>query len=77
MPRPANTRPKSYGRQAGDQTIKSLSLDDLVVKHVQAEAQRRGLSFSRLVNDILKGEIIIAPPAKKSKSAKPPRTGPG
>jgi len=74
MPRPANTRPKSYGRQARDQTIKSLSLDDLVVKHVQEEAKRRGLSFSRLVNDILKGEITIAAPAKKKPSEKPPRS---
>lgn len=49
--------PKSYGRQSSDKTIKSVSLDKRIADLVEQEAQRRGMSFSALVNAILNGDV--------------------
>lgn len=59
MPRPRTSKNKPYGRQAKGKTIKSLSLDDAVVEQVQREADKRGISFSELVNGIIKGTIKL------------------
>ena len=59
MPRPRTSQNKPYGRQAKGKTIKSLSLDDAVVARAQEEADKRGISFSELVNGIIKGTIKL------------------
>lgn len=59
MPRPRSKSAKPYGRQKKGRTIKSVSLDDDVVKRAQEEADKRGMSFSELVNGILSGTIKL------------------
>ena len=60
MPRPRSKSAKPYGRQKKGRTIKSVSLDDDVVKRAQQEADKRGISFSELVNGILSGTIKLS-----------------
>jgi hypothetical protein len=57
---PRKTKPRPYGRQGKDKTIKSLSLDQDVALWVKKEAQERGVSESSLVNELLKKLLILA-----------------
>jgi hypothetical protein len=69
MPRPRNDTPRAYGRQANGKTIKSLSLDEEVTQAVQAAADARGISFSEMVNGILKGTIKLTGKEKKMRKS--------
>lgn len=51
---------RAYGRQKQGRTIKSVSLDDDVASRAQKEADKRGISFSELVNGILSGTIKLS-----------------
>lgn len=60
MARPRTSKNKPYGRQAAGKTIKSVSLEDDIVAKGTKEAEKRGISFSELVNGLLKGTIKLS-----------------
>jgi len=47
-----SSSPRSYGRQASGKTIKSLSIDSDLALELEAEAQKRGITFSALFTEL-------------------------
>ncbi|RYD62374.1 MAG: hypothetical protein EOP83_14800 [Verrucomicrobiaceae bacterium] len=71
---------KSYGRQAQEKTIKSLSLDKELASWAEKEAKKKGVSFSQFVSDLLAeeagivtGDVVPFPASMVAEGDKDPR----
>lgn len=52
-PKRQSTKPRAYGRQAEGKTVKSFSITSDLVSWAEAEAKKKGISFSSLLEQVM------------------------